>query len=166
VGILIAAVGAFVAAIIESSVLTQLPIAGVKPDLVFSVAIAVSMMLGFEQGMAVAVAGGLTLDLLLPDRPVGATTLTLLVVCGLAMLVSRITGPRVLVVAITVFGFSFVYQAMILTMLALTRGIGIATVNIPSLVLIGVVNAAIGIVAAWTLRALELRFGGAERAQW
>jgi rod shape-determining protein MreD len=166
VGVLIAAVGAFVAAIVESSVMTQLPIAGVKPDLVFSITIAVALVQGFEEGIVWAVIGGLTLDMLVPARPVGATTLTLLVVCGIALLVSRLTSPRMPVVVITVFGLSFVYQAMLLALLALTTGVGVESVSVPSLALIGVLNALIGLLAAWVLRAAMLRFSGAERAEW
>jgi rod shape-determining protein MreD len=166
VGVLIAAVGAFVAAIVESSVMTQLAIAGVKPDLVFSIAIAVALIQGFEKGMVWAVVGGLTLDMLVPARPVGATTLTLLVVCGLALIVGRLTTPRMFVVAITVFGLSFVYQAMLLALLALTMGVGVDTLSVPSLAVIAVLNTVIGVAAAWVVRALTLRFGGAERPEW
>jgi rod shape-determining protein MreD len=166
VGVLIAAVGAFVAAIVESSVVTQLAIAGVKPDLVFSIAIAVALVQGFEEGMVWSVVGGLTLDMLVPARPVGATTLTLLVVCGLALIVSRLTTPRLFVVAITVFGLSFVYQAMLLALLTLTTGVGVESISVPSLAVIAVLNTAVGVAAAWVARALTLRFGGADRAEW
>jgi rod shape-determining protein MreD len=166
VGVLIAAVGAFVAAIVESSVLTQLAISGVKPDLVFSIAIAVALVRGFEEGMVWSVVGGLTLDMLVPARPVGATTLTLLVVCGLALIVSRLTAPRIIVVAITVFGLSFVYQAMLLALLALTTGVGVESISVPSLAVIAVLNTVIGVAAAWVARALTFRFGAADRAQW
>ena len=62
--LLIAAVGATIAAILETSVLTQLLVAGVKPDLVLATTIAVAVVLGFEQGLTWAVVGGLLLDLL------------------------------------------------------------------------------------------------------
>jgi rod shape-determining protein MreD len=166
VGVLIAAVGAFVAAIVESSVMTQLAIGGVKPDLVFSITIAVALVQGFEEGMVWSVVGGLTLDMLVPARPVGATTLTLLVVCGLALIVSRLTTPRMLVVAISVFGLSFVYQAMLLALLALTMGVGVDSISVAAMAVIAVLNTVIGLVAAWVARALTFRFGGADRAEW
>jgi rod shape-determining protein MreD len=166
VGVLIAAVGAFVAAIVESSVLTQLPIAGAKPDLVFSITITMAMILGFEQGMVWSVVGGLTLDMLLPARPVGATTLTLLLVTGIALVVARITGiPRLLVIGITAFGLSFVYQALVLALLALTRGIGVSSVSIGFLALTAVLNTIVAVVTALILRALLLRFA-ADRVDW
>jgi hypothetical protein len=104
--------------------------------------------------------------MLVPARPVGATTLTLLVVCGLALIVSRLTTPRMLVVAISVFGLSFVYQAMLLALLALTMGVGVDSISVAAMAVIAVLNTVIGLVAAWVARALTFRFGGADRAEW
>ena len=73
--VLAPAVGAFLAAVIESSVLTHLQVGSIRPDLVFAVGIAVAMVLGFESGMTWAFVGGLTLDLLLPGRALGSTAL-------------------------------------------------------------------------------------------
>jgi rod shape-determining protein MreD len=165
--LLIAAVGAILAAVVESSVFTQLPIGGVKPDLVFALTIAVAMVMGFEDGMVMAFVGGLMLDLLLPERPVGSSVLTLLVVTGVALLVARATEPpRLIVIALTTFALSFVYQALLLMLLALTTGIAIGSWPLPSFALIGLLNALIAILSAWLMRALLLRFGPAERADW
>jgi hypothetical protein len=49
--VLAPAVGAVIAAIVESSVLTHLQVGGLRPDLVFAVGVAVAMVLGFESGM-------------------------------------------------------------------------------------------------------------------
>ena len=75
--VLAPAVGAVIAAIVESSVLTHLQVGGLRPDLVFAVGVAVAMVLGFESGMTWAFVGGVTLDLLLPGRSLGSTALTL-----------------------------------------------------------------------------------------
>ena len=91
--VLASAVGAIIAAVLESSVLTHLQVGGVTPDLVFAVGIAVAMVLGFEAGMTWAFAGGLMLDLFMPERVLGSTTLTLVLVIGLALLVARATWP-------------------------------------------------------------------------
>ena len=56
-------------------------------------AIAGAMVLGFEEGMVWAFVGGLMLDMLLPERPIGSTTLALLIVSGLALLIARVTDP-------------------------------------------------------------------------
>ena len=76
--VLAPAVGAVLAAILESSVLSHLEMGNIKPDLVFAVGVAVAMVLGFESGMTWAFAGGITLDLLMPGRALGSTTLTLI----------------------------------------------------------------------------------------
>ena len=70
--VLAPAVGAVLAAILESSVLTHLQVGSVRPDLVFAVGVAVAMVLGFESGMTWAFVGGITLDLLLPGRALGS----------------------------------------------------------------------------------------------
>jgi rod shape-determining protein MreD len=165
--LLIAAVGAILAAVVESSVFTQLPIGGVKPDLLFALTMAVAMVMGFEDGMVMAFTGGLMLDLLLPERPVGSTILTLLVVTGLALLVARATEPpRLMVIAITTFALSFVYQALLLLLLALTAGIAIGAWPLTSFAFIGLLNALVATVAAWVMRAVLLRFGPSERVDW
>ena len=98
--LLIAAVGAILAAVVESSVFTQLPVGGIKPDVVFALTMAVAMVMGFEDGMVMAFTGGLMLDLLLPERPVGSSILTLLVVTAICLLVARATEPpRLIVIA-------------------------------------------------------------------
>jgi len=165
--LLVAAVGALLAAIVESSVFTQLPVGSVKPDLVFALTMAVAMVMGFEDGMVMAFVGGLMLDLLLAERPIGASILTLLVVTGICLLVARATAPpRLVVIAVTTFALSFVYQALLLVLLALTAGVAIASWPLPSFAVIGVLNAAIATLTAWVLRALLLRFGPTERADW
>ena len=165
--LLIAAVGAILAAVVESSVFTQLPIGGIKPDLVFALTMAVAMVMGFEDGMVMAFTGGLMLDLLLPERPVGSSILTLLVLTGICLLVARATEPpRLIVIALTTFALSFVYQALLLVLLALTAGVAIGSWPLASFAIIGLLNALIATVTAWVIRALLLRFGPAERADW
>jgi rod shape-determining protein MreD len=165
--LLIAAVGAVVAAILESSVLTQLLVVGVKPDLVLALAIGAAMVTGFEEGMLLAFLGGLTLDMLLPERPVGSTTLTLLAVVGLSLLVARATEPtRLILIAGTAFVLTFLFQALLLALLALTAGVGITAIPVTSFALGAVMNALLAVVAGWVTRAFMLRFGPAERAHW
>ena len=84
------------------------------------------MVAGFEAGMVWAFLGGVMLDMLLPERALGATTLVLLVAIGIALLVARVTDPpRIIVIAGTAFVLSFLYQALLIALLALTAGIGI-----------------------------------------
>jgi rod shape-determining protein MreD len=165
--VLAPAVGAVLAAILESSVLTHLGIGGVTPDLVFAVGVAVAMALGFESGMTWAFAGGIALDLLLPGRALGSTTLTLLLVTAGALVIARATWPpRLIVVGASAFVLTFAYQALLLALLAFTINVAFAGLTFGNLVLGGVANALIAVVALLAIRALDLRFGEPERLAW
>jgi len=165
--LLSAAVGAIVAAILEVSVLSQLPLGGVTPELVLAMGIAVAMVAGFEAGMIWAFLGGVMLDMLLPERPLGATTLALLVAIGVALLVARMTEPpRIIVIAGTAFVLSFVYQGLLVALLALTAGIGIPSLQPAQMTLSAIIVSAIAAVTAVVTRSLTLRFGTSERTDW
>ncbi len=166
-GLLSAAVGAIVAAILEVSVLSQLQLGGVTPESVLAMGIAVAMVAGFEAGMIWAFLGGMILDMLLPERPLGATTLVLLVATGLALLVARVTEPpRSIVIAATAFVLSFMYQAVLLGLLAVTAGISMPSLPPAQLSVSAVLAAVIAGAAAWVVRSLTLRFGSSERTDW
>jgi rod shape-determining protein MreD len=165
--VLAPAVGAVIAAIVESSVLTHLQVGGLRPDLVFAVGVALAMVLGFESSMTWAFVGGLTLDLLLPGRSLGSTALALVLVTATALLVARITWPpRLVVIAATSFGLSLVYQVLLLGLLALTENVAFLGLSVTDLVLVGVLDAAITAVAVVVVRAIDLRFGERERLAW
>lgn len=162
----IAAAGAVVAALLETSVLTEVKIAGAQPDLVLVLAVVVTMVLGPEDGLVWAFLGGLMLDLLLPGRPAGATTLALLVAVGLSVLLARIGGPsRQVVVILSVVALSFLYHGLVLATLALTSGVGIAPLPIGAFLSAALLNAVVTAVTLIVLRALLLRFGSPER-EW
>ena len=166
-GLLSAAVGAIVAAILEVSVLSQLQLGGVTPELVLAMGIAVAMVAGFEAGMIWAFLGGVMLDMLLPERPLGATTLALLVAIGAALLVARMTEPpRLIVIAATAFVLSFLYQALLIALLALTAGIGIPSLQPAPLTISALIVAGIATLTAVVTRSLTLRFGTSERTDW
>jgi rod shape-determining protein MreD len=165
--VLAPAVGAVLAAILESSVLTHLQVGGVAPDLVFAVGIAVAMVLGFSSGMTWAFVGGVTLDLLLPGRALGSTALTLVLVTALALVVARaMWPPRLVFIGGTTFVLTFVYQVMLLGLLALTAAVTFSGLTISDLLVAGTMNTAIAVVAVVVVRALELRFGEPERLAW
>ena len=165
--VLAPAVGAVLAAILESSVLTHLEVGGITPDLVFAVGVAVAMVMGFESGMAWAFAGGVALDLLLPGRALGSTTLVLLLVTAASLLVARaLWPPRILVIGATTFVLTFVYQVLLTALLAYTIGVAFGGLTLAGLVVAGVVNSIIAVVAVVAVRALDLRFGEPERLAW
>lgn len=165
--VLAPAVGAVLAAVIESSVLTHLQAGSIRPDLVFAVGIAVAMVLGFESGMSWAFAGGVTLDLLLPGRALGSTALTLVLMTALALFVARaMWPPRLTAIAATALGLTLAYQVMLLVLLALTVDVAFAGLALTDLALVGVLNMGIAAIAAMALRAIDLRFGEPERLAW
>ena len=165
---LIAAVGAVLAAIVETSVFPELQVAGVSPDLVLVLTIVSGMLLGVEDGLVWAFLGGFMLDMLTPgNRAAGSTALALLVVTGLALLIARVSSPpRIATVVIVVFALTFLYLALLLVLLALTSGVALVSVPIASLALHAVMNAVLAGFAAWTVKVLYVRFGPAERTDW
>jgi rod shape-determining protein MreD len=165
--VLSSAIGAILAAIVDSSVLAQLQVGGIKPDLVLTLGIAVTLMLGFESGVTWALMGGLMVDILPPERVLGATALSLLLVSGLAMLVARVTSPRRMVTILAaVLVLGLLHQFLVLGLMAMGDGVGIGDVPYPALALGAALNLVLAVPAVLALRALELRFGDMERAEW
>ena len=162
----LAAVGALIAALIETSVLPYLRVAGAKPDLVFVLAVVAAMMVGVEDGLVLASLGGLTLDTLV-GRPLGATMLTLLIVAGVGILVARVVGPnRVAITVLTVFALTWVFQIVTLAVLALTSGVAMPAAPLQSFIPIALFNTALGLIVAFAMRWAVLRFGPADRVDW
>ena len=162
----VAAIGALLAALLETSVLSELSIAGAKPDLVFALAIVVAMVVGFEDSLVWALVGGLFVDAL-AGRPLGATALVLLIVTGMAALLSRVTGaPRAFTVALATFVLTWLFQALMLAILSITAGIGMASIPVQLFLIIALMNALVALVAVVSTRALYRRFGAAERVDW
>jgi rod shape-determining protein MreD len=160
------AVGALLAALLETSVLTELAVGGVKPDLVLVLAVVVTMVVGFEDGLVWAVVGGFLIDAL-SARPLGATALGILVVIGLAALVARVMGtPRVVTVALVAFALSWVYQAVVFAILAVTAGIGPAPIPAQTFFVIALLDLGVAAIAVLAARALLRRFGATERVEW
>jgi rod shape-determining protein MreD len=166
-GLLGTAVGAVVAAILEVSVLAQLQLAGIRPDLVLAVGAGVAMTMGFDAGIAWAFVGGLLLDVMLPERPVGSTTLAMLISVGVVLVVARFAeNPRLVLVGITAFGVTFLYEGLLLGILSLAAGVAIDNVSLTTWTAVAVVSGVVAMVTAWVIRSLMLRFGTLERVDW
>lgn len=166
-GLLSTAVGAVVAAILEVSVLSQLQLAGVRPDLVLAVGIGVAMTMGFDAAIVWAFVGGLLLDVMLPERPIGSTTLAMLIAVGLALVVARVVeSPRLLVVGVTAFAITFVYEGLLTAILAVASGVDIGGLSLGSWAVVALTSGIIAVIAAWVIRSLLLRFGTFERVDW
>jgi rod shape-determining protein MreD len=161
-----AALFTILAALLETTVLPELPIAGATADLVLICATCAAVILGIEDGLAAAFLGGLMIDLLVPGRPLGAATLSLLLVLSLAMIVARMGGPsrRWLAVAMTVILTPLLHGLMTVILVA-TEGVPLEFS--PSTILVAAfMNGVIAIPVATLFAAIEHRFGTVERVDW
>ena len=119
--------------------------------------------------MVWAFVGGLLLDVMLPERPIGSTTLALLISVGLALRrrARRREPPPGRSSALTAFGITFLYQALLTALLALASGVDIGALSLGSC---GRWSRSrrgvIAVTAAWVIRSLLLRFGTFERVDW
>lgn len=85
----LAAVGAVVAALLQSTVVPYLEIGGARPDLVLIYAVIVTIVVDIDHGITAAFIGGLAIDVLAP-RPIGSTAFVLLVVVAGAAAIGRV----------------------------------------------------------------------------
>ena len=89
--LVLAAVGAAVAALIQSTVLPFAAAGGAGLDLVLVIAVVWTMALGLEGGLVWAFLGGLVIDVLLM-RPLGLTAFMLLLAVGAAWVIGRVSS--------------------------------------------------------------------------
>jgi rod shape-determining protein MreD len=161
-----AALLALFAALLEATVLPEIPIAGATADLVLVVAVTATLMLGIEDGLVAAFAGGLLLDMLIPERPLGAATLSLLLVVGIAAAVARVAGPsrRWLAVAVTVV-LTPVLHLVLSLILVLTEGVPLA-LDFTAMLVAAFMNGVLAFLLTAVFAALQRRFGATERVDW
>jgi rod shape-determining protein MreD len=86
-----AAVGAGIAALLELTITSRYQLADAQLQLSLVLAVAVTLVYGFEEGMTWAFVGGLSLDLL-AMRPLGSSVFELLIAVALAALAEPILG--------------------------------------------------------------------------
>jgi rod shape-determining protein MreD len=90
----LAAVGATVVALLESTVGPHLEVGGAAPHLVLVLGVVWTVAAGVESGLVWALAGGLALDVL-GQRPLGSSAFALLVSLGAAGMLARpLSGIR------------------------------------------------------------------------
>lgn len=159
--LLIAAVGAVVASLLETSVLPELR---ASIDLVLAFALLSGMLLSTEEGLTWAFVGGLSLDLLSPGtRALGSTTLCLLLATGCALLIARVAQPpRLLTVVVTVVALTFVYHALVALVLAATTGVGLSGFSFAAAAVTALLNGLLVAAAGRAIRGLSARFSPAE----
>ena len=145
--LVLAAVGAAVAALIQSSILPFTAAGGAGLDLVLVLAVVWTMTVGLEGGLIWAFLGGLIIDVLLM-RPLGLTAFVLLLAVGAAWLVGRVS-PRafypivVATAAITAGIVSVLTVVLIGTLRGLPPGVEPLTQAVPTGLLAGLAAAAI-----------------------
>lgn len=168
--LVLAAVGAVVAALIELTVLHHLRVGGAHLHLVFVIAVVWTLVAGIEGGLVWAFVGGLVLDFLAP-RPLGSTAFTLLVVVGAAAVAGRAFGRlRYVAPVVLTFGLSFVYSLLFIAVYTALRPSPTAPVFpaqpvdtvLPGAVLDGVLAVVIGPLAL----SMRARSEEAERVGW
>lgn len=119
--LLLAAVGATVAALFELTVTTYLRIGGVQPHLVLVLAIIVTIAVGLDAGLVWAFVGGLALDVL-AQRPLGSTAFALLLCVGGASVFGRaFSRLRPLAPIIATFVLSIVYSMALFALFSALR---------------------------------------------
>jgi rod shape-determining protein MreD len=164
--LLLAAVGATAAALIELTVLPYLRVEGANPHLVFVFGAIVAIAIGLESGLVWAFAGGVALDVL-AGRPLGSTAFALLVSIGgawaLARLLARIR-PLTPIIAVAIFGI--VNSPIHFTLIGALRG-PIPVADPMSVILPGVAyDTVIAAIVGPLLIAFRDRQAAEERPDW
>lgn len=84
----LAAVGAIIMALLQSTIVPYLELGGARPDLLLVYAVIVTIVVGIDHGLTAAFVGGLTIDAL-AARPFGSSAFVLLLAVGGAVLIGR-----------------------------------------------------------------------------
>lgn len=164
--LLLAAVGATAAALIELTVVPYLRVEDAHPHVVLVLGVIWTIASGIEGGLVWAFVGGLVLDVL-AQRPIGSTAFALLVcVAAAALLGSVLARVRPIVPVVVVPPLSFLYSMTLFVLLgAINARIPVdnpATTLFPGIVYDFVVAVAIGPLAI----AIHDRSIESERVDW
>jgi len=160
-----AAVGAGVAALLELTIASRYQIAGAHLQVSLVFAVAVTLVYGFEEGMAWAFVGGLTLDFL-AMRPLGSSVFELLVVVGLTTLAeplllrSRYVGC---VMAVAILTPVFLVISDVTTALLQPSA---SPLHLTDLIIAAGVNAVVAAVAAPLIIGIKRRAEQRQRVLW
>lgn len=119
--LLVAAIAATVAALLESTITQYLRVGDAQPHLVFVLAVVSTVAVGLDAGLVWAFVGGLALDTLGP-RPLGATAFALLVAVGATSLLARsLVRLRPIVAIIATALLSLVYSMTLVFLFSVLR---------------------------------------------
>lgn len=165
----LSALGAVIAALIDTTVLPEWRIGGATANLVLVLAIVAAVMVSVEDGLTWAIVGGLLIDVLTPARPLGATTLALLLVIGMAFGIGHLLSQQRRVAAIAAtFLLTWVYQALLLGVLAFAVGVSFGSLErqLPLIAISAIINCLIALPAVLAVGILARRFAIGSRANW
>lgn len=161
-----AALGALIAALVEATVLAELPFFGAQADLVLALAIVATIVLSAEDGLVWAFVGGLMLDMLIPARPIGATTLSLLLVVGLAALLAHFVGRgHRLAAVLATFVLTWIFHVVLIGVLIFSEGLALSVFEPRLVFTAAVLNLLLAVPAALVMGVIGRRLAAA-RADW
>jgi cell shape-determining protein MreD len=160
-----AAVGAGVAALLESTIASRYQIVGAQLQISLVFVIAATIIFGFEEGIAWAFVGGLCLDFF-AMRPLGSSVFELLVAVALVMVSepllsrSRYAGCVIATLVVTPV---FLITSDITTGLLRSSA---PPLHLTGLVAAGLVNAGVAAVLSLLLIGIKRRAENRERVLW
>jgi len=160
-----AAVGAGVAALLESTIVSRYQIVGAQLQISLVFVIAATIVFGFEEGLAWAFVGGLCLDFF-AMRPLGSSVFVLLVAVALVMVSepllsrSRYAGCVIATLFVTPI---FLFVSDITTGLLRTSA---PPLHLTGLVAAGLANAGVAAVLSLLLIGIKRRAENRERVLW
>ena len=160
-----AAVGAGVAALLESTIVSRYQIAGAQLQMSLVFVIAATIVFGFEEGIAWAFVGGLCLDFF-AMRPLGSSVFVLLVAVAVVMVSepllsrSRYAGCVIATLFVT---------PIFLIVSDITSGLlrsSAPPLHLTGLVAAGLANAGVAAVLSLLLIGIKRRAENRERVLW
>ena len=164
--LLVAAIAATVAAIVESTITQYLRVGDAQPHLVFVFAVIWTVVVGFEGGVIWAFVGGLLIDLLAP-RPLGSTAFALLLTVGVAALLGRLmVRGRYARPIIAVFVCSLMYSTLYLLITRAIEGPFPMDDGIAAIVPTATLNTIFACLIAPIVVRLHERSAERERVDW
>ena len=119
--LLVAAIAATVAALLETTITQYLRVGDAQPHLVFVLAVVATVAAGLDTGLVWAFVGGIALDTLGP-RPLGTTAFALLMTVGVTSLLTRsLIRIRPIVAIIATAFLSLVYSMTLVFLFSVLR---------------------------------------------
>ncbi|MBA2380569.1 MAG: rod shape-determining protein MreD [Chloroflexi bacterium] len=119
--LLVAAIAATVAAILESTITQYLRVGDAQPHLVFVMAVVWTVAAGLDSGLVWAFVGGIALDTL-AQRPLGSTAFALLLAVGATSVLARsLARIRPIAAIIATALLSLVYSMTLVVLFSVLR---------------------------------------------